>query len=480
MSHYTQLKFPNQLFEEEKVTPYVEVKPGEIKINTGMCGFIQTGDSTESFREFNKNKKDQNARRMPLIRIPVRALNSEPQLYCPKCGAYLKKDGLTHCDVFHLPHGPARTVLDVERQRYECTNPVCRESFSEEIPFKDEKFKITTALRTYIEDLLSQQVITLKLTAEVTHVNNNIVKEIDKARLIKEYTVNGEGKELKPPTEYTRYIGVDEFLLHKGNVYATVIMDLETGHVLRLFQSKKKENIDAFMDWVGDDWMKHVEAVACDMNADFESAFRKRYPHIKTVFDHFHIVKNFNDKVITEVRKDEYKRLMSEGREEDARHLKGARYILTSNRATLEEHDATIGTVINPGSTIFNTPEVTRKSELLPRYEELLKENKLLFTVDLIKEQLDQAYKTTNPKEMKKLIGSIIGICFATENKHFKWFGNMLKTHIHGILTHAELQLSSAKVEGTNRKIKTIRWQSYGFGDDEYFFLKVIDASRHH
>ena len=41
--------------------------------------------------------------------------------------------------------------------------------------------------------------------------------------------------------------------------------------------------------------MKHVEAVACDMNADFESAFRARYPHIKTVFDHFRYQKNFND-----------------------------------------------------------------------------------------------------------------------------------------------------------------------------------------
>lgn len=32
-------------------------------------------------------------------------------------------------------------------------------------------------------------------------------------------------------------------------------------------------------------------------------------------------------------------------------------------------------------------------------------------------------------------------------------------------------------IEGINNKIKTLR-QGYGYPDDEYFFLKIIDASR--
>ena len=93
------------------------------------------------------------------------------------------------------------------------------------------------------------------------------------------------------------------------------------------------------MDHVGDDWMKHVEAVACDMNADFASAFKERYPHINIVYDRFHIVKNFNEKVIDPVRKDEYKRLILEGRDKEAADLKREKYILASNRDTLEKKD---------------------------------------------------------------------------------------------------------------------------------------------
>ncbi|MCR5088203.1 MAG: transposase, partial [Oscillospiraceae bacterium] len=30
-----------------------------------------------------------------------------------------------------------------------------------------------------------------------------------------------------------------------------------------------------------------------------------------------------------------------------------------------------------------------------------------------------------------------------------------------------------------NQKIKTLRRHAYGYPDDEYFFLKLFDASRH-
>ena len=53
----------------------------------------------------------------------------------------------------------------------------------------------------------------------------------------------------------------------------------------------------------------------------------------------FHIRKNFNDKVVAEVRKDEQRRLYAEGRKEEAKMLKNTKYILTSNRQTLRKKD---------------------------------------------------------------------------------------------------------------------------------------------
>lgn len=50
------------------------------------------------------------------------------------------------------------------------------------------------------------------------------------------------------------------------------------------------------------------------MNSDFEEAFKEKCPQIDIVYDHFHIIKNFNDKVVAAIRKDEQNRLIQAGR----------------------------------------------------------------------------------------------------------------------------------------------------------------------
>ncbi len=58
------------------------------------------------------------------------------------------------------------------------------------------------------------------------------------------------------------------------------------------------------------------------------------------------------------------------------------------------------------------------------------------------------------------------------------WFSKILKNHYDGIISHAEYQISTGKIEGVNNKIKTVRRQAYGYPDDEYLFLKIMDVSR--
>ncbi len=95
-----------------------------------------------------------------------------------------------------------------------------------------------------------------------------------------------------------------------------------------------------FIEHVGLDWMDSVEAVACDMNSGFQEAFEEKCPWIQPVFDYFHIVRNFNDKVVSEVRKVEQRRLYEESLVEEAKALKKTRYILMYSRSTLQAKDA--------------------------------------------------------------------------------------------------------------------------------------------
>ena len=385
----------------------------------------------------------------------------------------------SHPDIYirHLCIGGSLSCLLFPHNQLRC--PGCGATKSQHISFKAAGHLITDALYEYTSGLLASGTYTNKQVAEITGLGKNTVKAIDKKRLQELYTTDN-GRKLIKPERQAKYLGIDEFKLHNGRRYATHIIDLETGHVLWIQNGKKKQVVYDFIDHVGMEWMSGVEAVACDMNSDFQEAFEEKCEWIQPVFDYFHIVKNFNDKVVSEVRKDEQRRLYEEGNIEAARALKKTRYILMSNRSTLQkkDDDAASGRIIHKGSPLFKTEDIKRKSGYEAKYDTLLQENKLLFTLDLVKEKLSAAYTLADEARMAGAISDIMDICQATGNKHLLWFEKMLNTHFSGIIAHATNKISSGKIEGINQKIKTLRRHGYGYPDDEYFFLKIMDMSR--
>ncbi|MSU06619.1 hypothetical protein FYJ80_07500 [Spirochaetales bacterium NM-380-WT-3C1] len=56
--------------------------------------------------------------------------------------------------------------------------------------------------------------LTNKIVSELTGLGKNTVKDIDTERFLKKYTA--AGKHLKKPDRQAKYLGVDEFLLHRG------------------------------------------------------------------------------------------------------------------------------------------------------------------------------------------------------------------------------------------------------------------------
>ena len=113
---------------------------------------------------------------------------------------------------------------------------------------------------------------------------------------------------------------------------------------------------------------------------------------------------------------------------EAAKALKKTRYILMSNRSTLQKkgEDATSERVIHKRSPPFKTKDIKRKGCYEAKYDVLLQENKLLFTLDIVKEKLSAAYAMTNEVKMAEAVTDTIDICKATGNKHLIWFGKLL------------------------------------------------------
>lgn len=462
----------NQRFEQLSLPFGNEISQQEyLLVPSSLTGFHNT-DTTSSLLASGQKAFCMNG-----------TLELQEDRTCPSCGSHLHINQRFQKVLKHLPVGGGTTCISFQHVQYIC--PACGHTHMQEIPFQSDHHRITKELEEYVRFLLARNQFTNKEISELTGVGQNIVKAIDKRRLEELYVEDGE---LRRPEEHARFLGIDEFKLHNGHKYATHIIDMTNGHILWIAEGKKKQVVYDFIEHVGLEWMSHVKAVALDMNSDFQEAFEEKCPHLRMVFDYFHIVKNFNDKVVSEIRKDEQKRLEEAGDHEVAKLLKRSKYILTSNRATLERKDreASEGKVLRKEGKLFPVTEVKRKNiGYMQRYQNILDENQLLFMVDLIKDLLQEAFTCRDERQMLAYINRIMDLCLRcpkgteTSNPHLMWFRRLLMTHIDGIIAHATYRISAGKIEGINNKIKTLRRQAYGYPDDEYFFLKLIDMSRH-
>ena len=68
-------------------------------------------------------------------------------------------------------------------------------------------------------------------------------------------------------------------------------------------------------------------------------------------------------------------------------------------------------TSISHGGELFPQPVVVRKSGYVQRYKELIRQNQLFFTLDIIKDKLANAYKQTDEAAMAEEISDIMDIC---------------------------------------------------------------------
>lgn len=431
-----------------------------------LNGFINTSTSRSS-----GNNKD-------FINFEGYINPTHEDYICPSCGSKMHINNKYNVSLKHLPIGGVFSFISLPRIQFFC--PKCHISKLQDISFKNEHHFITNELFNYITDLLTFG-FTLKEVSNISGVNKNIIKQIDKQRLLSLYSVDGKGEKLIVPPK-AQFLAIDEFKLHNGYKYASHIIDLDSGHIIWIAKGKKKKVVADFINFVGLDWISSVKAVACDMNSDFEEEFKDKAPHIKIVYDFFHISKNFNDKLLNEVRKDLIHDFSMKGLTEDLKLLKHGKYVLLASKDTLIKRDKLNmkkNKLASSSSSLFdNSEDKILRTDNLERYNKILSSNKLLFIADYLKDELKLAYSLDDEEKMLNKINDIISTCNNTKNEHFIWFANLLSNHIDGIISHAAFNISSGKIEGINNKIKTIRRKSYGIPDDEYFFLKCMDASR--
>lgn len=437
---------------------------------------------------------------------------------CPHCGNIYINHIHQHLKVKlkHLSVGNNQIIIEVEYIKLLCTK--CNRKTSQPIEFKQPHHFITKCFYNQIIGMIKSSQIPIKTISETLFTNRKLVKYIDKNRLKDKY------KNMKP-THYSPYIAIDEFSIQKGHRYATVVMDWQTGEILFLERGKTIYQLLHFFDKMGRNWMSRVKAISMDMNANYSCAIKAKYPNIAIIYDGFHIIKNFNDRILTELRRLEQNRLREAEAKDHSRirqlrykkkrvniqeqriieneifeyqsylkdiqrkykELKNTRFLITSSRKALERKDE-IAKKHNRylyekyEKKGLNIPEDQYKWSIsnVQKLEKILACNENIEIAYFLGDQLKAGLDATDAHEMERGMDKWLALSrsFEKEIPMLKSFNKMIDTRIDGIISRIKYPISNGPLEGLNNMIKVTKRVAYGYRDDEYFFYKLFDKSR--
>ena len=129
-----------------------------------------------------------------------------------------------------------------------------------------------------------------------------------------------------------RTVGLDEKSFGRRHDYASVVLDLERGHVLEVVRGRKTEDAREALRTLPAEQRAEVKAVCIDMSDAFDAAVALELSHAVRVYDKFHISKLLGQ-AVDSVRRAEHKALSAEGDPV----LKGSRYVWLFDPANLSE-----------------------------------------------------------------------------------------------------------------------------------------------
>ncbi|WP_197714657.1 transposase [Nitrosomonas supralitoralis] len=246
----------------------------------------------------------------------------------------------------------------------------------------------------------------------------DLVKGIQKGNLNKRYRL--------PKLAKIKRIALDEIYQGKKLGYLIIVLDLQRGAVIFVGNGK---GADALIPL----WKRlkrsgaQIEADATDMGSAYISAVRANIPDATlVVFDHFHIIMLFNEK-LTKLRRD-LQREAENGLGKPV--LKGIRWLLLKNPDNLND---------------------TRNER--QRLDEALKLNQPLATAYYMKEELRNIWHQPDKTSAQQALDEWVKKAAASDINMLKQFSKTIAAHRSGILAYFDFNgLSTNWVVGRHQQ----------------------------
>jgi transposase len=358
---------------------------GSRLLRCGVCG--------KRCREVHDIRKQREWRDLSMRKLPLKLLYRPRRVECPRCGVRV-----------------------------------------EEFPWAEPWARVTTALSNAVAVLARE--LSWQGTAREYGLNWKSV-----ATIVKRAVTYGLKHRVRPPVHA---IGIDEVSRRKGQVYLTVVYDLERRVLLWVGDDRTEEAVRPFfIEEMGRRRCRTLRVVCMDMWAPYAKLVRDHAVNAQILFDRFHIVKHLSD-AVDAARRELWRQLTSKEKVE----VKGTRWLLLKNPWNLT-------------------------NDQKERLSTLVRWNLPLVRAWYLKESFQLFWGHKQPWRAKQHLLKWIHSAMRSRLEPFKRFARMLRSHLDGVLAWTRTRLSNGAVEGMNNKIKSISHRSFGFRSAVNFIAAI-------
>ena len=304
----------------------------------------------------------------------------------------------------------------------------------EDFPWAEPWARVTTALSHAVAVLARE--LSWKGTAREYGLNWKSV-----ATMVKRAVQYGLEHRKRPPVHA---IGIDEVSRRKGQVYLTVVYDLERRVLLWVGEDRTEEAVRPFFTQeMGKRRCQTLQLVCMDMWAAYAKLVRDYAVNAQILFDRFHIVKHLNE-AVDAARRDLWRQLTTQERVT----FKGTRWLLLKNPWNLS-------------------------SGQKERLSTLVRWNSPLVRAWYLKESFQLFWTYRQPWRAQQHLLKWMNSAMRSRLEPFQRFVGLLCSHLDGVLAWTKTRLSNGAVEGMNNKIKSISHRSFGFRTAENFIAAI-------
>lgn len=361
---------------------------------------------------------------------------------CNHCqGKQIKYDFQKPSKIPFLEVAGFPSLIRLKKRRFQCKN--CRKVTVSETSLIQKNCQISEPLRQKVAQAL---------------VNRQALTHIAQDLAISTSTVHRKLKEFTFKEDFSRLpeiLSIDEFSYQKGKL-AFIAQDFETKKIITILENRTQTTIRNHFFRYSKEARNSVKVVTVDMSGSYIPMIPKLFPNAKIVIDRFHIVQHMS-RALNQTRIQLMKPFDKKPLEYHALKYYWKSVLKDSRKLSLNSfRSRTFGETLTPKeclTEIFHlVPELKGYYDLYQFLLFHLQEKNADYFFDLIEEALPHL------------------------NQTFKTALRTILHHKQHVINAIELPYSNAKLEATNKLIKDIKRNAFGFRNFDNFKKRIFIA----